>query len=241
MARTLTATPAGVASQERHAQHPPSDAPNGYNPLRIAGGLLAVGAAVMIAGAVVHVSTGADPWGDITPFLDDADGQQTRFAWNIGLWIAGAFMMTMGTFLASDTLTRHRTVASDGVLAIARFASAAGAGAVLVFFPFMLALVEAFAGTEGLQTPARGLQLGSTLADDITTWVILGLGGVGLVFGAGTAHFGRFVRGVATVTGVAGLYYLLQLAGFVPDLGFYIVPLGMLLMLSSGIALLRRA
>lgn len=222
--------------QFAHRTHPPDP-----RQLRVGGVLMAGGAVVMFAGALVHFSTGADLWGDTAKFLRDADGQQSRFAWNLSLWILGALTMTMGIFVAADGMGRRPGAASVILLAVARYAAAVGGGAVLVFFPMMLGLVQGLAGTEGLEPAAESIQVTATLADDLTTLLILVGGGVGLVVGAGPSLFGRVVRGLAALSSVIGVYYLLEVVGVVPvGPGFALVPAGLLLMAAAGLRLVRQ-
>lgn len=212
----------------------------GRGQLRTAGVLMSLGAVVMAAGAVVHFATGADPWGELGVFLRDADGRSTAFAWNIGLWIAGLTALCAGVFVASDGVARDGDARSPGLLAFARYAAAAGGGAGLVFFPFMLALVTGFAGTEGLEPAARAVRDGATLADDVTTLLVM-VGAAALVLGVGRAYVGRVVRGLTVASLAAASYAALELIGVVPEgPGLAVVPLGMLMVATAGVALARR-
>jgi hypothetical protein len=177
--------------------------------MRKVGGLVGIlGAVVMLSSAVMMFSGGSD-WltaaqeRTLGAFLTDVTNHSTLMYVHLAMWIAGATLMAL-----SSSLFASSSPISAAALT-SRFAATAGAGAVLVLFPLVIGVIYGFGGHPDQDLAATAMTQAATVADDVATVMIMGVGAtLAVVAGRGTWAPGWLVR-IAAVNGVvAALYFI---------------------------------
>ncbi len=205
------------------------------------GGLVAAGGAgAMITGAIVNTIIGLDldaALADDTmaDYLRDASDSTTAMMVNFSLWIAGALLMSLGVTLLSHS------VPPSPASTIARFGAAAGAGAVVVFFPLMIGLVLGLEGKSELESAGVALGQAATIADWIATVLILSVGAGGVALAGRDDWVPRWLVRVAQVTMALGIVTIVGLVLGANAIGVPLVVVGLLLVLSLGVSAVRSA
>jgi hypothetical protein len=209
--------------------------------VRFGGVLLSAGAAVMLAGAVVHFSEprlaidGILDHGDISDYLAGvAETKSTAYA-NLVLWIVGVGLLGLGGTALSTAGDSSRPAER----ALARFAYAAGPTLAWVAFLVWIALVRAAPSLDPVT--AESLAFIASRVDWLATTLIVGVGPALLSTLLGIWILPRWLRlwGVVAA-GASVLTWIALVAGGLESYGVLIVPLGVVWSLVTGIVTWRR-
>lgn len=209
---------------------------------RAAAFLAIAGALLMVAGAGVWQSTGADldaalAADEVAAYLADAGDVTGRLVANLTLWMIGVLVLgAAGT--AMERLPSTRPLAAR----LGLFAFWVAVPLALAAFTAWLALVVQASGAAGPETVAVAEVVGwfASRADWVATVLIVAVAPVLMsVAGYGT-WAPKWLLSVSIAAGLAGLGTIVamftdNLSGY----GFLVVPLGLLWMFGAGVALLR--
>lgn len=207
-----------------------------------AGWVTIVGAVTMLVGAVLNTASGPEYEGavtgrDVAGYLTDLDAARTVAIAGFSVWMVAICILCAGGVLLAAS-------SSDGVARrISTFAFTTGAGTAVMFFSLWMAvplvLAPAFVAGEPVETLAQTLLAAAVNADWLITVMIVGVGaGFMAIAGRGDWAPGWLVGWgrIALAVGAASL--VLVVLGMW-DAAFVIVPVGLGLMLASGIAAVR--
>lgn len=210
------------------------------------GGLAAViGALLMLAGAAVWTSVGADidvalHDGTMSAYLTDVANNQTAVTTNLGFWMLGVMFLCASGVVFARLAPNRRTIAALGALGYIL-----GATLALASFSVWLGIVRGLAPAHaaGTDLTAVGVALGetATLADWVATALIIGLGPA-LISIAGRGSWvprWLYIWGlVALVAGVVAIAVIAAGARTSP-LVFLILPVGLGWTIAAGIVAMR--
>ena len=207
--------------------------------MRAAGVVALVGAIVMLVGAALYASSGADYWlavssGETQGFLNDAAASATTLYAGLSAWIAGAILMAVGGGLVAGVGTGFGARAARTTLAI-------GASVAVPAFLVMATVVRlAVSGATSLELVDSLAFLGTTL-DDVATIIIIGVSPVLIGLSGRSRWMPRWLFVWASACGVAGLLAgAAVFLGSSSTLGMVLVPVGIGWVLATGVVAIRR-
>lgn len=213
-----------------------------YDSARIGGYALIAGALLMVTGAAFYFSTGIDLWDSLSndtmaAYLAGAGPMRQRLIINLTLWIVGVLSLGVGGVQMADICQRRRALAQAG-----RVCFLTAIPLAIIAFIAMMALVVQIAPDTSDTAVALAKVVGwiGARADDLATALIVGFGPL-LIALAGRDEWvprwlliGGWVAAAVALISLVGIY----LPGLA-DLGFLIVPVGLVWMLSAGVQLLK--
>lgn len=212
------------------------------DPTRTAGIAAIGGALIMLIGAALYFSSGADLWaavdgGDMAGYLAAVGNAKTQLVANLSLWIVGVFTLGMAINAMAD-LGEQRPTAMQ----IARHCARTAVPLAILAFIAMLSLVLQIAPdtSETSVTVANVIGWIGARADDLATSLIVGFAPLFVSLAARDEWMPAWLAGWGYVSGLIGLVSLLSL--YIPSLaqlGFLIVPVGLGWMIGAGVVLLR--
>ncbi|KAA3639004.1 MAG: hypothetical protein DWP92_05305 [Armatimonadetes bacterium] len=212
-----------------------TDAPTN---MRAAGVVALVGAIVMVVGAGLYASSGADAWaavssGDTQKFLNDAAASATTFYAGLSAWITGAILMAVGGGLVAGVGSGFGAPAARTTLAI-------GAAVAVPAFVVLATVVRlAASGSTSLDLADSLAFLGTTL-DDVATIIIIGVSPVLIGLSGHGRWMPRWLYFWALACGVAGVIATVAVfLGMSSTLGMILVPVGIGWMFATGVVAIR--
>lgn len=207
--------------------------------LRAAGWATVAGAVIMLVGAGLYFSAGADAWaavssGDTATFLTDAGASTSTLYAGLTAWVIGVIGMAIGGGLLAD--------AGAGPAAKAgRTSFTIGAAVAIPAFLVLAALTRlAGAGSTSFELADTLAFLGTTI-DDVATIIIIGLSPVLVSVASRGIWMPGWLAVWASLAGAAGLVAVVAIfLGLSASLGFALVPLGIGWMIAAGVVAVRR-
>lgn len=206
---------------------------------RASGYTLILGVLTMIAGAIVHFSTGTDLWAalaadSIGDHLAAVAGAEGVHYLGLTLWSVGAILLGLGGAGLAGT-------GAGAGADMARASYAIGASLAVASFLLMASVVRIADGGGDAAIAAEGLGFAGAHLDDVATAVIIGLSPVLLAL-SGTA--GALSKWLARLAWGCGAAALVMVAAIFVDAtatwGLVIVPIGLGWTLAAGILAVRR-
>lgn len=186
---------------------------------KLAGAVLLTGLVITVVGSALQTVSGefvlfsameTSSATEIGEHLVDVAGARGQLVTSLVLWIIGIPMMAAGFALVSR-LGSNATWAT-----VSRWALAAGAGACVVFFSMMIGIVVGLAPAhvagEDVIAVTRALGAAADTADQFTTVLILGIGGVAAVLAGRRDWVPGWLTKYSVFAAVAGLVSLLTVA-----------------------------
>lgn len=185
---------------------------------RVPGVTLLVGFVVTVLGSVLVVGASGNLFAAmeehessvITGHLVDVADARTRIVVGLALWMVG-----IPTIAAAAALTAQRGALGTAAT-IARWAAAAGTGALLVFFALMMGitvgLAPAAAAGQDVVAVARALGVAADTADQFTTTVLLGIALPAAALAGRSSWAPRWLVRTSVVAIVAGVLMLALVA-----------------------------
>lgn len=232
----MTTTEA-IRTSEHAGSSSTTDATRGR--LVVGGSCLLAGALLMIAGAIVWATTGADldsalADGTMSEYLSDAAEHHTALMTNLGLWIVGASLLGFGgASLAGSSEERAGADVARGIYLV-------GAAAAVVAFGVWSGLVHA-AHLPEVGGVAEAIGFSVSRIDWVATIMLIGVGPLALVWPERTGWAPGWLRAWSGLTALAGLLTVVAMVtGDLDTLGFVIVPLGAAWSIAAGAVAIRR-
>lgn len=197
------------------------------------------GAVAMAVGGVLYGAAGADLWGvvnsgeSIDSYLTDAAAATGTLHTGQVIWIAGVIALAAG----GVAIVGSRT---DPLAHVTRAIYLLGAALAVPSFVLMAALVRLADRAPVDAGLTETLAFAAARLDDIATALIVGLAALLLSLHRGPEELPRGLRHFGLVAGAVGALSLVVLAmGSLADLGFVIVPVGLIWSLLAGIHVVR--
>lgn len=213
--------------------------PDTWTHARLGGVATIAGALLMVLGAALWASTGADldaalADGQMAAYLVDAAEHGTALRANLAAWIAGVVTLAVGGMALS------RMDGDPAPAGAARTMFAVAAPTAVVAFVAWLALVRS-AETLGVEV-AEALGYIASRADWIATALIVGFGPLLLGVAAARTWAPRWLTLWGYAAGAAGLLTVVaMITDQLSTIGMPVVPIGLGWMIAAGIVALRRA
>jgi hypothetical protein len=211
--------------------------------LKISGYTALGGAILMIIGAVLYFSSGADLWtavdgGDMAGYLVTAGGVKAQLVANLTFWITGVLVLAIA-WNSLVSLCQQRPALAQ----LARVCAAMAVPLVITSYIAMLAVVVQIAPDTSATSVAIANVVGwiGIRADDLATALIIGFPPLLLALAARGEWMPTWLAWWGYLAGAVGLGSLVVL--YIPPLtamGFLIVPVGVGWMIAVGVVLLRR-
>ena len=205
--------------------------------LRPAGFVMLGGVLLMVIGAGLYFSTGADLWESLQAremaawLTSAADNTATLYA-NLAFWIAGSVMLGVGGALATH---RVDNPAGRG----ARFLFGLGPALSVPAFIAMASIVRLSEAADASAQIADTVGFVGARLDDLATVILVAIAPVLLVVSARNDWVPRWLRLFGYVAGVAGLLSLVTIFTGYSALSSLIIPIGLGWTVSAGVVAVR--
>lgn len=210
---------------------------------RLGGWAALSGGIVMLIGAALYFSSGADLWlavdgSDMAAYLTAVGGVKTQLIANLTFWIVGVLMLGTAVNALVNLCEQRQALAQ-----IARVCVTTAVPLAIVSFIAMMSLVMQIAPDSSPTSLAIANIVGwiGIRADDLATALIIGIAPLIIALAARGEWLPTWLARWGYLAGVVGVFSLLVL--YIPglsQLGFIIVPVGIGWMIAVGVFLLRR-
>jgi hypothetical protein len=207
------------------------------------GGYTAIGGAViMVIGAALWGTSGADLWvaldsGDVAGYLAAAGAVKAQLIANLTFWITGVLILGVAGTAMANLGERRRMLAQ-----VALVCFRTGVPLVVVSYIAMLSVVVQIAPDTSPMAVAIAQVVGwiGVRADDLATALIIGAGPLFISLAGRGDWTPTWLARWGYLCGIIGLFSLVVL--YIPPLrglGFIIIPVGVAWMIAAGVVLLR--
>ena len=210
---------------------------------QVTGWAAIIGTILMVIGAILWGSSGTDLWlalndGDVAGYLVAIAEVKWQLIANLTFWITGVHILTFaGVQLARIGGERQASAAIAAT--IYRIAGPI----VVIAYVAMLVLIVRLAGETSLAAVTVADVVGwiGVRADDLATALILGAGPFVIALGSQNGWMSTALRRLGYMCGFLGAVSLVAVFMAINNLGFIILPFGMVWFVWSGATVLRNA